>query len=105
MKPPTPIPASSKTAKPVREKRVEQDVRDYAKSKGWLCYKFTSPGNNGVPDRIFFREGKTLLAEIKQAGKKPSPRQEMQINALRRAGMAVYVIDDAHPALLSLIFD
>jgi len=103
MKPPTHTGPTQK--KPPRERAVEAAVRDYAKSKGWLCFKFVSPGHNGVPDRIFFREGKTILAEIKRPGGKTTKLQDAQINALRRAGLAVYVLDDAHPSLLSMIFD
>jgi hypothetical protein len=103
MKPPPPVPKAAKDAP--RERTVEIAVRDYAKSRGWLCFKWISPGNNGVPDRIFFRAGRTLIAEIKRPGGKTTKLQDVQINALRRAGMEVHVIDDAHPALLSLIFD
>ena len=36
------------------EKDIEKAVCDYAKSKGVLTYKFSSPNHVGVPDRIFF---------------------------------------------------
>ena len=35
------------------EKQIESKVCDYAKSKGVLAYKFTSPARAAVPDRLF----------------------------------------------------
>ena len=31
------------------ERDIEKRVKEYARSKGWLAYKFTSPGHIGVP--------------------------------------------------------
>ncbi|MES3001351.1 MAG: VRR-NUC domain-containing protein [Pseudomonadota bacterium] len=106
MKPPVEDTKQSPIFK-TKEKPVEKTGTAYAQSKGWLVYKFVSPGNAGVPDRVYFREGKCVLVEWKRPSKNPKAkkRQEMQHNRLRRAGMAVYLLDDAHPALLSMIFD
>ena len=35
------------------EKQIERSVCDYAKSIGFLVYKFTSPERAAVPDRMF----------------------------------------------------
>ena len=35
------------------EKQIERKVCDYAKNKGLLAYKFTSPARAAVPDRLF----------------------------------------------------
>jgi hypothetical protein len=37
------------------EKVIEKKVCDYAKSKGFVVYKFASFNNAGVPDRIMIR--------------------------------------------------
>jgi hypothetical protein len=39
-------------ARYVREKVIENYLCEEAKKIGGLCYKFTSPGRRGVPDRI-----------------------------------------------------
>lgn len=102
MKPPT---DTTPVVRVANERDIEKKGNEYAKSKGWLVRKFVSPGNNGAPDRIYFREGKVILVEWKKPKGKTTKAQDVQINALRRAGMNVYIVDDAHPALLSLIFD
>ena len=75
------------------ESKIEKDVSNYAKLLGWLSYKFTSPSNKGVPDRIYFRQGHTLLIEFKQLGKKPTKLQQHQINKLKNELIPVYVVD------------
>lgn len=57
------------------EARIEKAVCAYARAKGCLVYKFVSPSQRGVPDRIFFFGGQTLLIEFKAPGCQPTPLQ------------------------------
>jgi len=41
----------------MRESLIEKTSTEWAKSKGWLSYKFTSPGCMSVPDRIYLKDG------------------------------------------------
>ena len=67
-----------------RESALEKKLVAYGKKLGLLCYKFTSPGHPGVPDRLFIRpEGKVLFLEIKAPGKKPEALQIREMNAFR----------------------
>jgi len=75
------------------ESTIEKHVTKYAKNLGWLSYKFSSPSNAGVPDRIYFREGRTLLIEFKQKGKQPRALQQFHINKLKEELIPVYVVD------------
>lgn len=75
------------------ESKIEKKVSDYAKCLGWLSYKFTSPSNRAVPDRIYFREGTVILIEFKQLGKKPTKLQSKVINDLKKELIPVYVVD------------
>lgn len=76
------------------EKSLEQKVVKYAKATGCLCYKFTSPGNRGVPDRIIISPtGKVLFLELKAPGKKPTPLQEHTMKQLSRNGAKAYWTD------------
>ena len=69
------------------EKSLEQKVVKYAKAQGCLCYKFTSPGNRGVPDRIIIGPtGKVLFLELKAPGKKPTPLQFYTMQKLSEQG-------------------
>ena len=78
----------------MREKIVEQKLVKAAKAMGGIAPKFTSPGFDGMPDRlILLPGGKMGFAELKAPGKKPRPLQETRHNLLRRLGFKVYVID------------
>jgi hypothetical protein len=77
------------------EKQIEAAVCDYAKSKGFLAYKFTSPNRAAVPDRlIILPSGHMFFIEFKAAGKKPTPAQEREHTRLRQQNVQVYVIDN-----------
>lgn len=77
------------------EKDIEKKVCDYAKSKGLLVYKFTSPARAAVPDRMFVCPGgKVFFIEFKRTGQKPTLAQEREHTRLRIHGVPVYVVDD-----------
>lgn len=75
------------------ESTIEKKVKDYAKAKGWLSYKWSSPSVKGVPDRIFLRAGKAVFVEFKATGKRPTKLQQYVINKLREEDCVVYVVD------------
>jgi len=75
------------------EKILERKVCQYAKDHGWLVYKWVSPNQRGVPDRILFKAGVTLCIEFKQLNKKPTALQKHHHKLLTAAGIEVKVID------------
>jgi|TARA_Y100000289_G_C3884910_1_gene130721 Holliday junction resolvase len=75
------------------ESAIESAVCKYAKNKGWLVYKFVSPNNRGVPDRIMLRNGVILFIEFKATGKQPTTLQQYIIKRIRGEKFKVYVID------------
>lgn len=78
------------------EKDIENKLRIAVKKAGGRAYKFVSPGNDGVPDRIIVLPGNHIgFVELKQKGKKPTPLQQMQIGFLEKAGCTVAVMDDS----------
>ena len=78
----------------MRESTIEKSVCKYAKERGWLTYKFVSPGNKAVPDRMFMRNSMIFFIEFKAPGKKPTKLQEKVIADITSEGFAVYVIDN-----------
>jgi hypothetical protein len=85
------------------EKDIEKKVCDYAKSKGWLTYKFTSPMYRSVPDRIFIDPtGQFVFIEFKAKGKKPTPGQTREHNKLKNQGCLVYVVDEVELGIASI---
>ncbi len=77
----------------MRESQIETTVNKYAKQLGWLCYKFVSPNNRGVPDRIYIKAGTVIMIEFKAAGKKPTKLQAKTIADIKGEQVEVYVID------------
>jgi Holliday junction resolvase len=48
------------------EKSIERRVVDYCREHGILCYKFVSPNQRGVPDRILVLPGgQVIFVELK----------------------------------------
>jgi hypothetical protein len=79
------------------EKDIERKVCDYAKRKGCLVYKFTSPNRASVPDRLLITDtGTVFFIEFKRAGKKPTDGQAREIKRLKEQGVSVFVIDDVN---------
>ena len=77
------------------EKEIEAKVKEYARSKGWLAYKFTSPGHSFVPDGLFISpKGVVLFMEFKQLGKKPTPGQSREISRIIEHHTQCYVVDN-----------
>ena len=77
----------------MRESKIEKAVSDYAKARGWVNFKFSSPGQRAVPDRIFMKYGFTFFIEFKATGKHPTKLQRAMITRFIDYGFDVYVVD------------
>lgn len=78
----------------MREKSIEAKLVDAVKAKGGVCWKFTSPGTAGVPDRIVLMPfGRIAFVEVKAPDKKPRPLQLSRHRTLRTLGFNVFVLD------------
>nr|DAT60637.1 MAG TPA: Nuclease [Caudoviricetes sp.] len=76
------------------EKEIENYLVRKTKNKKGIAYKFTSPGNSGVPDRLcLLPNGKIFFVELKSPGKKPRALQVNQITKITKLGQRVYVLD------------
>lgn len=76
------------------ESKIEAIVTKHAKANGWLAYKWTSPANRGVPDRLYFKAGQLVIIEFKAPGKKPTALQTHVHTLLKAQGFWVHVIDN-----------
>lgn len=82
------------------EKNIEAKVCGYARERGLLAYKFTSPAHSTVPDRLFILpSGKMFFCEFKREKQKPTPAQEREHLRLRQHKVSVYVIDNVDDGL------
>ena len=78
----------------MRESYLERKYMGMIAKLGYIPYKFVSPGNDGVPDRIIF--GKypfVLLVETKaDGGSRVEPSQKIQIRRLASIGWEVHIL-------------
>lgn len=78
----------------MREKTIETKLVQAVRAKGGLAPKFTSPGFDGVPDRlILLPGGKVTFIELKAPGKTLRPLQVRRKRQLEALGFSVYCID------------
>lgn len=75
------------------EREIENYLNDNIKKLGGRAYKFVSPGNRGVPDRmILLPGGRIIFVELKTKDRYPTKLQRAQIKRMRELGADVRVI-------------
>lgn len=76
------------------ESDLERKFVNEIKKVGGQAYKFISPGNAGVPDRLVILPGSKIgFAELKRPGEKPRALQKIQIKRLEKLGAFVMIVD------------
>ena len=74
------------------EKEIERRMTQTVKKRGGLCYKFVSPSNPGVPDRIIITpNGRVIFVELKTEIGRLANIQKWQISEMRKRGADVRV--------------
>lgn len=77
----------------MKESTIEARLVREVKKRGGLCYKFVSPNNPGVPDRIVITpDGKTIYVELKTQLGRLAKIQQWQIGEMRKRGVDVRVL-------------
>lgn len=77
----------------MREKDIEAVLVREVKRMGGRAYKWTSPGNDGVPDRIVILPNRNpIFVELKTEKGKLSELQRVQIRRLQELGQDVRVL-------------
>ena len=77
----------------MKESKIEKRLKNEIEKLNGKAYKFSSPGNNGVPDRIILIQGKCYFVELKKPGEDLRPLQKAVKKKFKKLGFNVYVID------------
>lgn len=77
------------------ESEIERYLVSRVKGLGGKAYKWVSPGNRGVPDRIVILPWSfhSLFVEVKAEGEKPSAQQRAKHRELKKLNRCVEVVD------------
>ena len=74
----------------MRESSIETRLVRMVRDRGGLCFKFVSPGNPGVPDRIVITPaGRTVYVELKTEVGRLAAIQKWQHEEMRKRGADV----------------
>ena len=85
------------------EKDIEKILVSEVKKLGGRAYKWVSPGNDGVPDRIVILPGlRPMFVELKTEKGQLSALQRVQINRLQDLKQDVKVLYGESQVSLSL---
>lgn len=75
-----------------REFKIEEYLKEQVEKIGGKCYKFVSPGYDGMPDRIVVFSGCVIFVETKRPGKKPRALQKIRLEELQMQGINTAVV-------------
>ena len=77
----------------MRESIIERSLEEKVKRSGGLTYKFCSPNNPGVPDRIVIApNGRVIFVELKAELGRVAKIQDWQIRRIREMGCDVRIL-------------
>lgn len=87
----------------MKESTIEARLVREVRKRGGLCYKFTSPGSPGVPDRIVILPGGiTVYVELKTEVGRLANIQKWQISEIQKRGATVRVLKGMEQVLAFL---
>ncbi|BAL01513.1 hypothetical protein OBV_43140 [Oscillibacter valericigenes Sjm18-20] len=77
----------------MKESQIEAKLVRMVRDRGGLCYKFVSPGNPGVPDRIVITpDGRSVYVELKTEVGRLAAIQQWQQREMQKRGLDVRVL-------------
>src|SRR3954464_14998158 len=87
----------------ITEAKIEAKLVKFCRAHGILTYKFASPSNRGVPDRIFIHGGVVLFLELKREGNTTTALQKHEIQRIIQAGGIAAVANSYDEAMTKVV--
>ncbi len=82
----------------IAERDITRTCREFLELRGWTSVRINAGpfGKSGMPDFLFlhYQRSQILWVEFKAPSRKPSKKQAEWIEAERRKGASVLVVDD-----------
>lgn len=73
------------------EAQIQNQIRDYLRSDGWLVVKCMAMSQPGWPDLLAIKDGRHLHIEVKRPGGRVSPLQTARHAEIRKHGAEVFI--------------
>ncbi len=84
----------------MRERKIEDDFRQWCEQQGFPCLKLKLENEKGFPDRtVILPNGKVAFIEFKKPGGRVSIHQRKWISRLQSLGLAATVCYSAASAI------
>ena len=98
------LPTDDRLEKKIQmsESKLESQIVTLCSKLGLLTYKFSSPSQRGVPDRVIMGRGRVLFLELKNAGCKPTGLQERELERIKNVGISAGWADNYKDADLMI---
>jgi hypothetical protein len=78
------------------ESQIEKECSDIAEINGWFTIKLMRCNKNGVPDRIYHKNGVTFYVEFKTPIGRLSADQRIIAQELKNRQIPVFFINSVH---------
>ena len=87
------------------EQKIQSKIIKDLEKKGFYVIKTIKLNKNGLPDIFAFKDGKTIMIEVKAPGKKPSELQKFRIEEVKKYGVISFWADSFDSYKKSFIFE
>lgn len=78
--------------KMIDERDVEYYLKKQIELRGGQCWKFTSPGTAGVPDRVALIDGAVIFIEVKKPGGHLTGLQRSRLKQIEDCGVQTRIV-------------
>lgn len=75
------------------ESKIQTKIKNYLIADGWRVIKTIQLSENGHPDLFCFKNGVTMVIEVKDKGNKPRPLQYFRLNEWVEDGFKAFWCD------------
>lgn len=80
----------------LKESEIQREIIKNLEGSGWLVIKLIQTNQNGIPDLLCIKEGKTVFIEVKAPYRTSTPLQLYMQKRITAAGADVFETNNPH---------